>query len=145
MSDFYWIQQESTFWRRSLWEECGSYVNDNLKLAGDFELWFRFFQKARLYYVNVPIGSFRRREGQLSATQIESYLLEARNIINSYNLNDKEQLKIKKIKNYNRYFYLANKLKIIRPDIFESKKIELMRINNIEIVYSYKKNMFIIP
>ena len=30
------IQQESTFWRRSLWERAGGYVDTSLPLAGDF-------------------------------------------------------------------------------------------------------------
>jgi glycosyltransferase involved in cell wall biosynthesis len=53
------IQQESTFWRRSLWEKAGSRFDSRLKLAGDFELWDRFFDYARLYSINLPLGAFR--------------------------------------------------------------------------------------
>src|SRR5690606_22754107 len=42
--DYMWIQQESTFWRRRLWEMSGAYIDDSVKLAVDGELWLRFFQ-----------------------------------------------------------------------------------------------------
>src|SRR5258706_10000369 len=37
------IQQESTFWRRSLWELAGARIDTSFPLGGDFELWARFF------------------------------------------------------------------------------------------------------
>ncbi len=54
-----YIQQESTFWRRSLWERAGGYVDDSRRSASDFELWVRFFRHARLYPVDALIGGFR--------------------------------------------------------------------------------------
>jgi glycosyltransferase involved in cell wall biosynthesis len=39
---YQWIQQESTYWRRELWDKAGGKLNTNLRLAGDFELWLRF-------------------------------------------------------------------------------------------------------
>ena len=36
--DKWFIQQESTFWRRSLWEKAGGRIDSSLHLAGDFEL-----------------------------------------------------------------------------------------------------------
>jgi glycosyltransferase involved in cell wall biosynthesis len=53
------IQQESTFWRRGLWEAAGGRMDTNLRIVGDFELWSRFFQFATLYTVGVPLGIFR--------------------------------------------------------------------------------------
>ncbi len=55
------IQQESTFWRRSLWNKAGGYVDDSGRfgIAGDFELWVRFFRDAQLYPVNALIGGWR--------------------------------------------------------------------------------------
>ncbi len=71
------IQQESTFWRRSLWEKAGGYISRDYRLAGDFELWMRFFQHARLTRTGALLGAFRfRREGQLSRTHYGEYLLE---------------------------------------------------------------------
>jgi glycosyltransferase involved in cell wall biosynthesis len=53
------IQQESTFWRRSLWEKAGGRVDDSRRMWSDFELWVRFFRHARLYPVDTLIGGFR--------------------------------------------------------------------------------------
>jgi glycosyltransferase involved in cell wall biosynthesis len=53
------IQQESTFWRRSLWERAGSRLDDNRRNGSDFELWIRFFRYAKLYTVKGLIGGYR--------------------------------------------------------------------------------------
>ena len=70
----YWIQQESTFWRRSLWEKAGGRVDESLRIAGDFELWARFFEHAELYGVGTPLGGFRVHGDQLSTQHHEKYL-----------------------------------------------------------------------
>ncbi len=56
-----YIQQESTFWRRGLWEKAGGYVDDSGRCGhvADFELWVRFFRLAKLYPVDALIGGFR--------------------------------------------------------------------------------------
>jgi hypothetical protein len=54
-----YIQQESTYWRRSLWERAGGRMDDSQRGASDFELWVRFFRQARLYTVDGLIGGFR--------------------------------------------------------------------------------------
>ncbi len=53
------IQQEATFWRRSLWERAGGQVDAAWRYASDFELWVRFFRHAQLYTVDSLIGGFR--------------------------------------------------------------------------------------
>jgi glycosyltransferase involved in cell wall biosynthesis len=60
-----YIQQESTFWRRSLWERAGSRVDDSRRSASDFELWVRFFRYAELYSVDALIGGFRSHPDSL--------------------------------------------------------------------------------
>lgn len=76
--DHRWIQQESTFWRRSLWERAGGSLNTDLKLAGDFELWYRFFGHAPLYSTDALLGGFRvRSSGQASLEQLDAYEAEA--------------------------------------------------------------------
>lgn len=57
------IQQESTYWRRSLWECAGGCVDAARRSAGDFELWARFFRFAPLYTVDALIGGFREHPG----------------------------------------------------------------------------------
>jgi len=77
----YWIQQESTFWRRSLWEKAGGRVDESLRIAGDFELWARFFEHADLYGVATPIGGFRVHGDQLSTTHLEKYVQTCADIL----------------------------------------------------------------
>jgi hypothetical protein len=76
-----WIQQESTFWRRSLWEKIGSNISTEFKLAGDFDLWSRFYSHADLYGTSSPIGGFRSQNTQRSR-QIEEYTSEAQESLN---------------------------------------------------------------
>jgi len=72
-----WLQQESIFWRRDLWDEVGGQLNTNLKYACDFELWLRFFQKTSLNYVNTILAGFRTHENQRGSIAIDSYRAEA--------------------------------------------------------------------
>jgi glycosyltransferase involved in cell wall biosynthesis len=60
-----YIQQESTFWGRSLWERAGARVDDSRRNASDFELWVRFFRYAKLYSVDALIGGFRSHPDSL--------------------------------------------------------------------------------
>jgi hypothetical protein len=71
------IQQQSTFWRRSLWQQSGGRVDDMLQLAGDFELWSRFYKHAELYALEEPLGVFRFQPNQKTAKFAEEYLHEA--------------------------------------------------------------------
>lgn len=75
--NYNWLQQESLFWRRNLWEDVGGGLDTGLKYACDFELWLRFFQKTPLYYVNTILAGFRTHENQRGATFSETYCAEA--------------------------------------------------------------------
>ena len=72
------IQQESTFWRRSLWEESGKGFDPSLKFAGDFDLWARFFKTADLFGVAIPLAAFRYHPEQKTSTALAKYLEEAK-------------------------------------------------------------------
>ena len=68
-----YLQQESMFWRKSLWNKAGG-LNLKLQYAADFELWTRFAKHAELYSVTVPLASFRRRPGeQISSVNEDKY------------------------------------------------------------------------
>jgi glycosyltransferase involved in cell wall biosynthesis len=58
------LQQEGVFWRRALWQKCGSRMDESLRYAGDFELWCRFAGVAEYVSVDSVLGVFRVREGQ---------------------------------------------------------------------------------
>ncbi len=71
-----WIQQEATFWRRSLWEMAGSSISCKFKLAGDFDLWARFYNHAELYGIASPLAVFRQQFNQRSR-RMQDYVREA--------------------------------------------------------------------
>jgi GT2 family glycosyltransferase len=71
-----WIQQESTFWRRSLWERAGG-LDGCLKYAGDFDLWCRFMSLAEPATVATPLAAFRRHGDQISSIHGQAYAAEA--------------------------------------------------------------------
>ena len=76
------IQQESTFWKRSLWVRSGSSMNLDYKLAGDFELWMRFFESSELISIRTILGGFRiRNTNQLSFDRAEEYSVEVEKIL----------------------------------------------------------------
>jgi len=72
------LQQESTFWRRSLWEKAGAELDVRFSLAADFDLWMKFARYAELYSVPMPLAGFRRHQSQKTASRMEEYLKEAR-------------------------------------------------------------------
>jgi glycosyltransferase involved in cell wall biosynthesis len=71
----YWLQQESTFWRRSLWDKVGAQI-PKYDLAGDFALWTQFYEHANLVGLTYPLGGFRMIEGQRSEDH-QAYLVQA--------------------------------------------------------------------
>lgn len=70
------IQQESTFWHKSLWQEVGAYISSKAKLAGDFHLWCRFYSQTDLYGTHSPLAGFRNQAHQKSSN-MEEYIDEA--------------------------------------------------------------------
>lgn len=117
------IQQESTFWTRKLWEKAGGYVSTEYKFAGDFELWIRFFNHDVLYLTDAIIGGFRMRQGgQLSTANYDVYLSECNQIIDSCypSLSGKEKSLLKKA-------ILSRKFNAALPDF-----LGFMRVNCLE-------------
>jgi len=104
LGDFKWIQQESIFWRRNLWIKAGSRINSKLKLAGDYELWLRFFRFARLHTVETVFGGFRfRSKDQLSLERLDSYLFEIDEVTELSSLPREDQYAMKKIRFMEKY------------------------------------------
>ncbi len=71
------IQQESTFWRRDLWEEAGGSLDVSLDAAADFDLWMRFARVAEPFAISVPLGGFRRHGNQKTSKALEHYQVQA--------------------------------------------------------------------
>jgi len=111
--NYKWIQQESTFWRRNLWVKAGSRINTSLKLAGDLELWLRFFRFERLYNANILIGGFRlRSSNQLSLNFMDEYEEEANALIRKEIANIDISKLLNKYKHVNRVFNHLPELKV---------------------------------
>jgi hypothetical protein len=72
------MQQESTFWRRSLWDKIGGRIDTTWSLAADFDLWMRFAGLAEVYSLQVPLAGFRRHNSQKTARHMDEYLRQAR-------------------------------------------------------------------
>jgi len=60
LGDYAWIQQESVFWRRSLWDKSGGYIDEKIKYMVDGELWTRFFPHAQLHAVDCLLAGYRK-------------------------------------------------------------------------------------
>jgi len=114
--DKFWIQQESTFWRRELWEKSGSQLSKEFKFAADFDLWVRFFRHAQLYYVKMGFGAFRQRSyDQISNEGIDNYFKEMDDIVENElrgAYKDSNKLKIKTIFRLKKLFILSGKLNL---------------------------------
>jgi len=72
------IQQESVFWRRSLWDAYGGCLSADLRLACDHELWMRFFEKAPLFHVDSILAAFRPHLDRRGSVQSVEYHRETR-------------------------------------------------------------------
>lgn len=104
LGDYQWIQQESIFWRRRLWLKAGSRINTDLKYAGDYELWLRFFRFAKLYSADTVFAGFRfRTKDQLSLEKIDSYLYEIDQVTNLETLPREDKYAIKKLRFFQKY------------------------------------------
>ena len=112
LGQYRWIQQESTFWTRSLWNKSGSHVNNSLRYAGDFDLWIRFFRHEKLFSTSAALGGFRlRTNNQLSLDHLDDYFTEA-NIVLKQEI---EQLDIAyKVRMYNLTLSVLSKINKLR-------------------------------
>jgi len=79
--DYKYIQQEGSFWRRHLWEKAGAFLWKESRLAGDLELWNRFFRHADLYTAEAFLGAFRMQPNRKTASLIEKYNQEAEAVL----------------------------------------------------------------
>lgn len=69
------IQQESTFFTKELWEKAGGKIPDNYQYAGDYFLWKSFAKYEPLYTVNSILANFRVH-GSQKTSQMDKYYEE---------------------------------------------------------------------
>src|SRR5690606_24573966 len=77
-----YIQQESTFWRASLWADVDVERLRQLRLAGDYFLWVCMAKRWQLHAVNSTLAAFSIQPGQLSEAK-DKYTQELRQICTS--------------------------------------------------------------
>lgn len=132
LGDYKWIQQESVFWRRSLWEEAGSFINENFKYMVDGELWSRFFRHAELFYTNVILASYRMHSQNRAFLHRDEVRNEMEFIIEKlrkeYHKQYKILLRLSKLKYFiTNYYRFPGKNYILKQTIpkIAKKKIKL--------------------
>ncbi len=72
----HFIPQESAFWRRTLWQKVGAHLDGSLAMAGDFELWARFYRHAELWGVRALMGAYRSHPAQKTSVAFAQYIAE---------------------------------------------------------------------
>jgi glycosyltransferase involved in cell wall biosynthesis len=96
------IQQETCFWRRSLWEKIGGQITDNYRFAADFWLWGEFFKHARCTGVEAPLAAFRFHGDQRSVDG--SYMREIIEILRELNDEDARKRLISGFQNLHQHW-----------------------------------------
>ena len=116
-----------------------------LKLDGDFEMCVRFFQFTKVYNKSIPIGARRKRESQLSGSQLDKYLSEVHQTIDSYEGNDAIKRRLFRVKFYDHIIALLEKFKIFNTRALIIKRNEAYNLGRLEIVYFDDRNKFVVP
>ena len=111
--DYRWIQQESTFWTRRLWDLAGARLDTGLKYAGDFELWLRFFAHAPLHTTNALLGGFRLSGGsQLSVRFRDEYIREVESCLARLRIPEQDQQALGMLESHARRENILKRLRI---------------------------------
>jgi len=98
--DFKWIQQESVFWRRSLWNRTGAFINEAYRLMVDGELWTRFFLEARLWHAECILSGYREHSSNRAKSHYDLCILEMESAIKQLQFNLKAVSSIETSKDY---------------------------------------------
>jgi predicted HAD superfamily hydrolase/glycosyltransferase involved in cell wall biosynthesis len=75
------LPQDSTFWRRSLWNKIGGKLCLDYKLAADLWLWTKFLSHTPIHSVNTMIGGYRQTGSNAAVIQKDKYASESIAII----------------------------------------------------------------
>lgn len=78
------IQQESTFWRHSLWEKAGDRLPNKYRWSFDTALWTKFFPRAELYHVDVQLGTYRKVPESTSIASRKVFIDNTFNILDDF-------------------------------------------------------------
>ncbi len=76
--------QEVTYWRRTLWEKSGGRMAAEFKVAGDFDLWARFWEHAELATMNALVGGYRMYPETKTSSNYKTVRAEAAKTLARY-------------------------------------------------------------
>ncbi|MFB6318209.1 glycosyltransferase family 2 protein [Saccharicrinis sp. FJH54] len=125
-----WIQQESTFWRRTVWNKVNG-LDLNFKSAADFKLWIDFFKYTDLYFMNTILGCFRFHNTRRGAEKV--YEQEVNNLITELRKNNiRDRIKSDFIK------YLTLNSSLLKRKLSHKKTFSWYR--HPEIFYDFTSN-----
>lgn len=82
-----YINQPSTFWRRSIQEKVG-YLDEDLHFCMDYDLWLRYMKESPVYRVSSPLSAFRIHKSSKGGSQYKKQFKEELNVIKKYNKNN---------------------------------------------------------
>lgn len=145
LHDFKWVQQESTFWRRGLYEKVGG-VGIDYKLAGDFDLWMRFSRHEKMFVTDALIGGFRHSENQLSKN-LDLYFDEVDDIIAKETVSPEEQRRIKMLNRNKRIVSLLKKIKVLNWHAVNSRMTAWLaeEERRHRISFDFDRKQFVLP
>lgn len=143
--DYKWIQQESSFWRRSLYDKVGG-INPILRYAGDFDLWIRFTRFEKMYICPSLLGGFRlSNAGQLSLS-VDKYEKEVIDCIKQ-ECNEDDVKLLASDKRRKRIIHFIEKLKFLNVECFRSRlfKEEDMAAYRQRFYFDRERQGFLLP
>lgn len=145
--DIHTIQQENVYWRRELWEKAGGRFKAEFKLAGDLELWTRFFQHEPLHITDALIGGFRRLpEGAQASTKYrDQYGEEVGAVFDALQMDPDDQERIKQIKNYKKLKRRLYKTRLFSYTWLHSwldRKIEKLQAFPTRVLFDFDAQQF---
>jgi len=115
-----YIPQETMFWRRDLWERCGSRIHDDFQFAMDWELILRFRRAgARFHRLPYFLGAFRITDTQKTSQLLASTGLQESNRLRRQELGyvpSNEEVQ-RRMKSYVRRHWWADKWLHLREQI----------------------------
>jgi glycosyltransferase involved in cell wall biosynthesis len=117
--DFLSIQQESTFWKKSLWDKSGGKLNEDYKFMVDGELWTRYFLHSDLWHTNLFLGGYRihnTNRAKLFNKECRQEMVKAIEVLKS-NLDPEDKLILKNL-DFQKFYTYEKYLKILPHFLF---------------------------
>lgn len=109
VGDWEVIQQESTFWRRSLWQLAGGRLNESFTPSYDAELWCRFFLHADHYHLDTVLGGYRKVAESTSVRKIDEYRAQTQSALEILSKSAPKDI-ASKTRQYRRYRSILNQV-----------------------------------